>query len=174
MSIEYRIFHKDPIILTDEFAHAQSIALQIKNYLSSEKIQAEINESHKLNATSQQIQAIIQKEIERLGFQSEKKGLFADYKVTALRPDFYLPLGKSGVILEVERGKTITNNMDLLDIWKCHVCNHADFLYLIVPKERRSENGAVIKAFDNVVRRLSTFFEPKNYVNVEAVFIFGY
>ena len=64
--------------------------------------------------------------------------------------------------------------MDLLDLWKCHVCAHADFLYLIVPVERRSENGAVTKAFDNVVRRLSTFFEPQNYVNVEAAFVFGY
>jgi hypothetical protein len=64
--------------------------------------------------------------------------------------------------------------MDLLDIWKCHVCTHADFLYLIVPNERRGESGSVIKAFDNVLRRLSTFFEPKNYINVEAVFIFGY
>lgn len=174
MSIKFKVFHKDPINLQDEYMQAESIAIQIKNYLSSEKAQKEIDECHKLNATSQQIQAIIQKELERIGFQSEKKGLFADYKVTALRPDFFLPIGKSGVILEVERGKTITNNMDLLDIWKCHVCNHADFLYLIVPNERKSESGAVIKAFDHVARRLSTFFESKNYINVEAVFIFGY
>jgi hypothetical protein len=64
--------------------------------------------------------------------------------------------------------------MDLLDLWKCHLCSYADFLYLIVPVERRSWDGKVIRAFDGVSRRLSTFFEPRNYVNVEAVFIFGY
>ena len=82
--------------------------------------------------------------------------------MAALRPDFYRPLGKSGIILEVERGKILANNMDLLDLWKCHVCAQADFLYLIVPVERQSEKGRVTKAFDSVLRRLSTFFEPSN------------
>jgi hypothetical protein len=174
MSVAYQVFHKQSISLHNEFAEASSIALQLKNYLSSEEVCTEISQCHKLNATSQQIQAIIHEEVEHLGFQSEKRGLFLDYKIAALRPDFYRPLGKSGIILEVERGKTLTNNMDLLDLWKCHVCAHADFLYLIVPVERRSENRTVIRAFDGVLRRLSTFFEPRNYVNVEAVFVFGY
>lgn len=41
---------------------------------------------------------------------------------------------KSGIILEVERGKTLMNNMDLLDMWKCHICEHARYLFSIVPK----------------------------------------
>ena len=77
-------------------------------------------------------------------------------------------------MLEIERGKTITNNMDLLDMWKCHLCPSADFLFLVVPNERPSENGQVIRAFESAARRLSTFFEPQNYVNVEAVYLFGY
>jgi hypothetical protein len=170
----YQAFQKQHISFHNEFIEVSSIALQLKDYLSSEEVRTKISQCHKLNATSQQIQAILNKEVERLGFQSEKRGLFSDYKVAALRPDFYRRVGKSGIILEVERGKTLTNNMDLLDLWKCHVCAHADFLFLIVPMERRSENGTSIKAFDGVLRRLSTFFEPRNYVNVEAAFVFGY
>ena len=51
-----------------------------------------------------------------------------------LRPDYYRPLETSGILLEVERGKTTTNNMDLLDFWKCHLCRHADYLFLMVPQ----------------------------------------
>ena len=32
--------------------------------------------------------------------------------------------------MEVERGKTTTNNMDLLDIYKCHICEEANHLFL--------------------------------------------
>jgi hypothetical protein len=109
-----------------------------------------------------------------LGFQSERCGLFSQYPVASLRPDFYRRVHNSGILLEIERGKTLTNNMDLLDLWKCHLCAHADFLFLVVPNERPSESGQVIKAFAGASRRLSTFFEPQNYVNVEPVHLFGY
>jgi hypothetical protein len=174
MSKPYQFFHKQPLKLNSEFIEASSIASQLKDYLNSEKVRTEISQHHKLNATSQEIQSILHKEVERLGFQSEKKGLFADYPVTALRPDFYRPVGKSGIILEVERGKTLPNNMDLLDLWKCHICTYADFLYLIVPVERQRGSVKASKTFDKVVQRMSTFFEPRNYINIEAVFIFGY
>lgn len=174
MPIGFHIYKKKPLRLESDFRVAEAIATQLKAYLDTDTVCSEIKECHVLNGTSQQVQAIVNREAERLGFQPERKGLFTNYQVSALRPDFYLPIGKSGIILEVERGKTITNNMDLLDIWKCHVCPHADFLFLIVPMARPSENGSVIKAYDNVLRRLATFFEPQNYVNVEAVFIFGY
>ena len=48
-----------------------------------------------------------------------------------------MPIGESGIILEVERGKTTINNMDLLDFWKCHICSYAHGLYLLVPTELR-------------------------------------
>ena len=109
-----------------------------------------------------------------LGFQSERKGLFANYEVSALRPDYYRAVDKSGVLLEVERGKTITNNMDLLDLWKCHICDYASYLFLVVPKFRPSANGSSMRHFSHVCKRLSPFFEERNYVNVDAVFVFGY
>lgn len=140
----------------------------------SESVRGATQKVHTLGSKSHEIQAVLQADIERLGFQNERRGLFADYAVSGLRPDFYRPLNGSGIIAEVERGKTITNNMDLLDLWKCHVCAKADFLFLIVPVERVSARGGAIRAFDAAERRLRTFFEPRNYVNVDAVFLFGY
>jgi hypothetical protein len=64
--------------------------------------------------------------------------------------------------------------MDLLDLWKCHICEHASYLFLIVPQERPSQNGSIMWHFKSAQKRLATFFEPKNHVNVDAVFLFGY
>ena len=47
-----------------------------------------------------------------LGFKDEKQGLFKKYKDSGLRPDFYKKIGKNGILMEVERGKITTNNMD--------------------------------------------------------------
>lgn len=85
-----------------------------------------------------------------------------------------MAVGDTGILLEVERGKAITNNMDLLDLWKCHICDNARFLFLIVPVERPSENKRKIRAFHDAGRRLAPFFLRQNYVNVDAVFLFGY
>ncbi len=64
--------------------------------------------------------------------------------------------------------------MDILDIWKCHLCDKADFLFLIVPRVRVSRDGKSNKTFERVSKRIGTFFNPANYVNVEEVHLFGY
>ena len=67
----------------------------------------------------------------------------------------------SGILLEVERGKTTTNNMDLLDFWKCHLCRHADYLFLMVPQAlRHNPTMTPKKEYNSVVKRLDTFFVP--------------
>lgn len=174
MEIAYKAFQKQSVRLATELEEVSLIAGQLRDYMSTASVCSAIKECHKLNGTSHQVQAVLNDKLAELGFQSEKQGLFAEYPVASLRPDFYRRVQNSGIILEIERGKTLTNNMDLLDVWKCHLCTHADFLFLVVPNERPSENGQVIKAFAGASRRLSTFFEPRNYVNVEAVCLFGY
>jgi hypothetical protein len=72
-----------------------------------------------------------------LGFVDESKGLFEAYKNRAVRPDYFRRMRDTGILMEVERGKTTTNNMDFLDFWKCHLCEHANYLFLMVPQERR-------------------------------------
>lgn len=142
--------------------------------MASAEVAAAIASVHKLGGKSQEVQAALQRDFEELGFRSERTGLFGGMDVPGLRPDFYRRLGRSGIIAEVERGKIITNNMDLLDLWKCHICPDADFLFLIAPLARPSESGTVIKGYEQAQRRLRTFFEPRNYVNVDAAFVFGY
>ena len=110
-----------------------------------------------------------------LGFVSESKGLFAPYETSALRPDYFRPLDDTGILLEVERGKTTINNMDLLDFWKCHLCEHANYLFLMVPTElRQNPSMPPRREYVTVVKRLSSFFVPRNYTNVRGLFVFGY
>lgn len=111
---------------------------------------------------------------EALGFQSERTGLFAE-GVSGLRPDYFRTVGESGILLEVERGKTTTNNMDLLDFWKCHICAHAAYLFLMVPQAlRHNDEMSPKKEFLVVGRRLKQFFEPGKYTNVKGLCLFGY
>jgi hypothetical protein len=90
-------------------------------------------------------------------------------------PDYYLPIGDTGILLEVERGKTTINNMDLLDFWKCHLCEHANYLFLMVPQElRQNATMSPRREYAFVVKRLASFFVPGNYTNVHGLFVFGY
>lgn len=108
------------------------------------------------------------------GFTSEAKGLFDEYE-NRLRPDYFRGLSSNGVLLEVERGKTTTNNMDLLYLWKTHLCRHADYLFLMVPQAlRHNDTMRPKKEYQSVVKRLNTFFTPGNETNVRAVHVFGY
>jgi hypothetical protein len=173
MSIEFAVLQKKDVESLESFKLADKIAEELLQYLEQEETQQQIREQHVLGASSARIQEIVLSKATALGFVHEKKRLF-DSSVRALRPDYFFAMGDSGILLEVERGKTTTNNMDLLDIWKCHICEHAKYLFLLVPQERRSAKGTVLRHFKQVKRRLGVFFEPKNYVNVNAVYLFGY
>ena len=60
--------------------------------------------------------------------------------------------------------------MDLLDLWKCHICKEANHLFLIVPLNVSHTPNI----FKNVCKRMESFFEKDNYTNVDSVIIFGY
>jgi hypothetical protein len=113
--------------------------------------------------------------VEPLGFVSEKKGLFAAYKVSGIRPDYFKSLAGGGILFEVERGKTIANNMDLLDVWKTHLCSEAKHLFLMVPNIRVTEKGGSQKIFNTVENRIETFFLSESTpIDVNSVHLFGY
>ena len=137
-------------------------------------VQKAIVKVHVLRASSSAIQDALIDEAERMGFVSERRGLFAQYETSGIRPDYYLKVGRSGVLMEVERGKTLANNMDLLDVWKCHICREADYLFLIVPKRRPRGSGKPESINTRVLKRIGTFFQRENYINVEGVFVFAY
>jgi len=160
---------------TAEFAAADIVAESLLDGVNRPNVLAAIARANLPGVSSHEVQTAILAVAEKLGFESEKSGLFVDYPVSALRPDFYRPLDQTGILFEVERGKTLNNNMDLLDLWKCHICPVASILFLFVPKllqqNDRQRPRPVLPA---VVNRLETFFVAGNTTNVRAAFIFGY
>ena len=174
MTISLEVLKKEVINDPAEFELVKNIAVELETFLNQELIQEKIISTHKLHAKSSEIQEILIERATELGFQSEKKGLFENYK-SALRPDYYKVLSStSGIIMEVERGKTTINNMDLLDVWKCHICENANYLFLIIPKVRQNNKGGKSQTFNIVYKRLQSFFVTQNYLNIDAIFLFGY
>ena len=157
-------------INSSDLDEVMDIANKLKLYLEKENIFNLLKSINVKNAGSIQIQNIFIDFAEDLGFESEKKGLFKDYKTRALRPDYFKKLSKGGILMEVERGKTITNNMDLLDLWMCHICKEANHLFLIVPLAVSHTPNI----YNYVCNRINSLLKEKNYINVDSVIIFGY
>ena len=78
----------------------------IEEYLNQKEVNQRIQNSNVKGTDSQVIQKIIEEIAIPLGFKDEKQGLFKKYKDSGLRPDFYKKIGKNGILMEVERGKT--------------------------------------------------------------------
>ncbi len=174
MPVERTAFVRDDHGTTAECRQVGQVADRLLEHLNGAEVQALITSANRPGEPSHGIQIAFQPFAAELGFRDESKGLFATYE-SAVRPDYYLPLGDTGILLEVERGKTVRNNMDYLDFWKCHVCEHAHYLFLLVP--RSLQHNPVMRPANEyaaVCRRLRTFFVPRNYTNVRGLFVFGY
>ena len=168
-------FAQQAVIGTDEYAVVLAFADSLFGHLATAEATALILEANQPGRSSADVQSVFVDHALALGFTSEAKGLFADSLSSALRPDYYLPLGGTGILLEVERGKTTINNMDLLDFWKCHICVHAHYLILLVPTQlRQNPTMSPRNEFNSVRKRLSSFFDEQNYTNVRGLFLFGY
>lgn len=167
-------FVQETIRGSDEWQAVTAVADRLIDHLETPEMTALVAAANQPGTSSAMVQAAFLREATDLGFADESKGLFAGY-TSALRPDYYLKLGDSGIILEVERGKTTINNMDLLDFWKCHICEHAHYLFLMVPVElRQNPTMRPRREFATVERRLETFFRPHNYTNVRGLVLVGY
>lgn len=125
-----------------------------------------------IGGTSHAVDEIVTPIASQFGFESQRKDLFTEYP-TRLRPDWYRPVNDSGILLEIARGKTLTNNMDLLDLWKCHICREAHHLFLVVPLLVTRTYGPE-NVYSRVVGRMQTFVMPENQVNVASIAVFGY
>jgi len=173
--VERADFARSDVAGTTEHDRVVAIADSLFVHLESPTATALILKANQLGRSSGDVQSVFLDHAHELGFTSESKGLFSDYLSSALRPDYFLPLGDTGIILEVERGKTTINNMDLLDFWKCHICRHAHYLILLVPTQlRQNPTMSARNEFASVRKRLSSFFEEQNYTNVRGLFLFGY
>lgn len=173
--IERVDFVQDPARATSDWLEVLTVVGELEMHLNDPAVAALIADANMPGRSSATVQAIFLQEATRLGFRDESRGLFANYQSSALRPDYFRTVGSTGVILEVERGKTTINNMDLLDFWKCHICEHASYLVLMVPTAlRQNETMTPRREFAAVAKRLESFFRPDNYTNVLGLVLLGY
>ena len=173
--VNFHVLSRVDLTSTPDFREVSKLANSVLEILNNKSVKDAIAKAHVFGASSHTIQKAILPQMLELGFTSEKKQLFSDYKVGGLRPDYYKQLATGGILFEVERGKTIANNMDLLDIWKTHICKEANHLFLLVPNIRVSKNLNEAKIFPSVKNRIETFFsENISAIDVDSVHLFGY
>ena len=156
-------------IKKSELKEIFKIANTIEDYLNQKEVNQRIQKSNVKGTDSQVIQKIIEEIAIPLGFKDEKKGLFKKYKDSGLRPDFYKRMGEKGILMEVERGKTTTNNMDLLDVYKCHICEEANHLFLFSIEVSHTKN-----IYKSVYKKMENFFYEENYLNIDSATVFSY
>jgi len=142
----------------------------IEEYLNQREVNQRIQNCNVKGTGSQVIQKIIEEIAIPLGFKDVKQGLFKKYKDSGLRPDFYKKIRKNGILMELERGKTTTNNMDLLDIYKCHICEEANHLFLFVPIEVSHPKNI----YKSVYKKVENFFYEENYLKIDSAIVLGY
>lgn len=140
-------------------------------HLNTPQVQDRIKQANRPGKSGGEVQDTFIGYAAQQGFESQKKGLFGDAAL-ALRPDYYRPLGSTGILLEVVRGKVTNNNLDLHHFWKCHLCPTASYLFLMVPGEL--VNSSARNEFMSVKRRLNGFFEEGLTTNVQGLCLFGY
>ena len=137
-----------------------------------------INQAHVVGAQSSEIQKIVAEVLtDALDFGQEVVLTPQDGIVTRARPDFVFPLSPGrGVMAEVERGGTVNNNHDLKDMWKAHIAQDIQHLFLIVPNSNWTRAGGNReKPYPRVLNRIGAFFgHPRREVDVLSAHVFGY
>jgi len=99
MGVEIRIFIQETYKETAEWEEIEGIANKFYDYLTRSETQEMLKLHNIPGAVSQSIEEIITPYAEKLGFTSQKKGLFEGYKVSKLTPDYYRPIIDTGIII---------------------------------------------------------------------------
>ncbi|MEV7430263.1 hypothetical protein AB0N29_11660 [Nocardioides sp. NPDC092400] len=161
---------------TAELAAVDQLAGQLFRHI--EGTRDELARIHVHGAKSKSIQDHFEQLLCRdIGFREEVVLTPQTGLVTQARPDFFYRIEESrGIVAEVERGGTITNNHDLKDLWKAHVAPDAHHLFLIVPWNNWREDGTPReRPFQTVARRLGAFFgDPRREIDVLSAHVFAY
>lgn len=113
---------------------------------------------------------------DRLGFEEEVLLTREDGIVSRPRTDVFFRLGPGeGVIAEVERGGTVTNNYDREDIWKAHIALDVQHLFRIVPNSNWREDGqSRERPFVRVTNGRGAFFgDRRREIDVLTRHLFG-
>ena len=178
MAIEYERFERSRRD-GDEvrtIAMVDALAAQLRGELEANA--ASIDLAHIHGASSSAVQEIVSAILKKhLGFDEEVLLTHEDGILARPRPDLFFRLGPGeGVIAEVERGGTVTNNHDLKDIWKAHIAPDVQHLFLIVPNANWREDGtARERPFVRVAHRMGAFFgDARREIDVLTCHVFGY
>ena len=178
MPVEYVCLQRS--VLDDQSTVSLEKAKELATTLRSELDlrERDIDIAHIHGASSSAIQRVVSEVLtEKLRFREEVILTPQHGFVTQARPDFYFALPDGhGIIAEVERGGTVTNNHDLKDLWKAHIAPDAQHLFLVVPISNWSRDGRPReRPFLRVTHRLRAFFgDPRREVDVISCHIFGY
>lgn len=179
MPIEYDRFRKSTSSLEEHLlamAEVEVLAARLRGEL--EERSAEIDLAHVHGASSAAVQAIVSTILkDALSFEEEYVLELDNGLVSRPRPDFFYDLRSGGgVIAEVERGGTVTNNHDLKDIWKAHVSSKVQHLFLIVPNSNWKASGLPReRPYARVRDRMGAFFgEERREIDVLSCHVFGY
>lgn len=161
---------------THEVERVDALAQRLRAHI--DETSADIAAIHVHGAKSLAVQAHFAKLLRlQMGFGEEVVLTPQSGFVTQARPDFFYRLEPGrGVIAEVERGGTTTNNHDLKDLWKAHLSPDAHHLYLIVPWSNwKADGSARERPFQVVARRIGAFFgDPRREIDVLSAHIFAY
>ncbi len=161
---------------SQEVGEVDALAERLRSHIHATS--AEIAAIHVHGAKSLAVQAHFAKLLRlELGFGEEVVLTPQSGFVTQARPDFFFRLGLGrGVIAEVERGGTTTNNHDLKDLWKAHLSPDSHHLFLIVPWNNwKADGSARERPFQVVARRIGAFFgDPRREIDVLSAHIFAY
>ena len=162
-----------------EIARVERIASALLGELR--RVSDEIDRIHRFRAKSDDIQAVFfawLRENYRVSIETTEG--FEDTTTRRNRPDAQIWLDDSGarrLLVEVERGGTVTNGHDLKDMWKAHLSPLLQHLFLVVPNTIEDERGKPRsdQAFIRCTARLGSFFkDERTEVDVLSVHLFGY
>lgn len=163
----------------DEIAEVDRIAFELLSELR--RVSGQIDVVHRWRAKSDDIQDVFFGWLrDNYQVSIEKTEGFEDTTTRRNRPDAQIWLNEGGtrrVLVEVERGGTVTNGHDLKDMWKAHLSPLVKHLFLIVPNTIEDEGGKPRsdQAFVRCRARLGSFFANKRTeVDVLSLHLFGY
>lgn len=171
--------HVKAVIPPEHRSEVEAVdALAARLHAHIRDTRAEIEQIHVHGAMSSAVQAHFAELLRvELGFGEEVVLTPQSGFVTRARPDFFFGLGPGrGVIAEVERGGTTTNNHDLKDLWKAHLSPDSHHLFLIVPASNwKADGSARERPFPLVARRIGAFFgDRRREIDVLSAHVFAY
>ena len=178
MEVDYARFVRNSPSSEDraELTQVDRLAGLLRQHLTNASAAIDLVHAHQKQSSA--VQAIVAELLtSQLGFDEEVVLTPELGFVTSARPDFIHRLSDGrGVLAEVERGGTTTNNHDLKDLWKTHIAPDAHHLFLVVPHPNWNAAGtAREKPFVRVQRRLGAFFgDPRREVDVLSLHLFAY